>query len=170
MLIIGKSHSTKKEYYKRYKITIDIFNNYTRIIVFDKQENIVVLRSYNKKTLVQNRSELNSQFNKDRIEYFEKRIEEDYVKESKPVEEQVKSTGLSEFALFVKEITSLLAEYKYPFIPVITRVNGYLNADLKDMTTNTIYSRIEKKEEWYLYFHNDEYKTKAKTLRSLIRK
>lgn len=172
MLSVGESsHREAPVHYKRYKAEILIYiNGYTKIEVLDKQKNKIVYSCITKRNLIDSKKHVLKKYNNYQTEVIESKSDEEYV--FKIFENKVdveKTKGQSGFALFVKEINRLLEEFRYPFKAEINRIDGNLNCNLKDTTNDTIYSRIEKRGEYYIYFYKEEYVTKKKSLYELMK-
>lgn len=155
----------------RYLAKVSIYNNeYTIVEVFDKLENREVLRLVNRKQLVSNRQDVTNKFGVFNVTFKETILDESLSIEKVRIEKEIINTpvNISQFSLFVKQVTSLLKEYNYQFKPDFKKVDGNLNVNLLDGEC-LIINRIEKRGDYYYHFFNEILQKKVKDLEVIFK-
>lgn len=156
----------------RYICYINIYiNDYVEVTVIDKiTDNIY--KEVNKKSLIENRTEIGKKYGKLNLTFKEQKIEQEYesVRQIKKVliSDTVKSK--SDFNLFVSEILRYLKQYNYEFIkPEFKKVDGNLNVNLIIIENDECYSRITLIDDWYQYWVNNKLHSKFRKLENIFK-
>lgn len=156
----------------RFICHINIYvNEYVEVTVIDKiTDNIY--KEVNKKTLIENRSQIGIKYGKLNVTFREQKLEKEYesVRQVKKVliNDNVKSK--TEFNLFVSEVLRYLKQYNYTWIkPEFKRIDGNLNVNLIDIEREECYSRIELVDGWYQYWVNDKLHSKLRKLENIFK-